>query len=145
MLYTFLKVREILSVNKDTVTSIIFNFKSYFSSNCTNKNQERKFTIEDICKLSYIIYYWEEDPDIESIEIGLNRKEYSDYPFSQHYFELIPLIRNDFESDISQSSDSVFFNRALFNSNFELASEYFKATKILINSSKNSDVPWLKL
>jgi len=145
MLYDFSKTKEILSVDKPTITKIIFNFKSYFSNDCQIKGQERKFTLDDICKLSYIFFYWEDKPDIEAIEIGLNREEYLSYPFNQFYFDLVPIIRDDFENISVQNSDKIFLNRAIFNSNFELASEYYNATKILIQSSKNSREPWLML
>lgn len=78
--YTIRKVKEILELSKDEITLYVFKFSQYFSSNCQPaKGCERLFTLDDIKILNYIHFYWEDNPDYECIEIGLNQEEYLEY------------------------------------------------------------------
>ena len=144
-LYDLSTVKELLQLSKDDITLYIHNFIEYFSKySQPGKGIERKFTIDDVSKLAYISFYWESYPDMESIKIGLNREEYLEYPFSNIYFELTPIIREDFENINAESDNFIFFNRSIYNSNFELAKEYLLAAKLLLTDAKNQLEPWKK-
>ena len=132
-LYTIKEIKEILELSKDEITLYVFKFSQYFSTNCKpDKGYEKLFTIDDVKKLSYIHYYWEQDPDIESIGSGLNQEEYLEYPFNNVYYELTPIIRNDFENIDAESDNYIFFNRSIYDSSWELANEYFSSARILL-------------
>lgn len=145
-LYTFKEVKDVLEISKDEITLYIFKFSQYFSSNCQpDKGCERMFTIDDVKKISYIHYYWEQDPDIESVCSGLNQEEYLEYPFNNVYYELTPIIRDDFENIDAESNNYIFFNRSIYDSSWELAKEYLSAAKTLLSDAKNRNEPWKKV
>ena len=145
-LYSISEVKDLLSLQKDDITLYVFKFPQYFSSECKpKKGEQRKFDIKDICTLSYIHFYWEEEPDIECIEVGLNNNEQFEFPFNCCILGLTSFIRDDFENIDGNSDNYVFFNRNIYNTQFELASQYLDVAMILINDLKNHDDPYLKI
>ncbi len=145
-LYTFKEVKDFFEISKEKITLYIFHFTDYFSLQCQPvSGKERFFTIDDIMKLNFIHYYWEQDPDIESIGSGLNQEEYLEYPFNNVYYELTPIIRDDFENIDAESDNYIFFNRSIYDSSWELAKEYLSAAKTLLSDAKNRNEPWKKV
>ena len=119
-LFSLAEVKKVICVEKDFITKAIFHLPEYFSESAKpRKGTERKFTLDDISTLAYISFNWEDNVDYESLKTGLNKGEQFELPFDQYYFDLIPIIRNDFENIDSESARYIFFNRAIFQANFE--------------------------
>lgn len=73
MKFTVADVGRILKIEKDLIKTWTYKFSDYLSSNSKpDKGKPREFQLEDIRVMAYILMYWEDDPDIESIKIGLN-------------------------------------------------------------------------
>ena len=54
-------------------------FKEHLSEEANPpKETARQFSLDDLRVLAYVWEFWDEDPDIESIMIGLNRGEHAD-------------------------------------------------------------------
>lgn len=144
--YSYSEVKNILKLSKKDFSDYIYKFSDYFPETVVSlRMQDREYSIDDIFTLSYINYYWEADPDIESIKIGLNKNEHLEYPFSNVYYELTPIIREDFDNILPDSSNYIFFNKAIYYDNFELAQEYIYAAKLLLSDATNSDKPYKKI
>jgi len=64
---------RILGVDRNQVKSWAYTFRDYLSSSANPKSgQSRQFSDADLLALMHVAMYWEDDPDIESIRIGLN-------------------------------------------------------------------------
>ena len=78
-------VAKILEVDVAQVKQWAFDFKEYLSAAANpSKGTKRIFSDYDLLVLCYVSYYWEDEPDIESIKIGLNQAEHSDMRFVEH-------------------------------------------------------------
>lgn len=144
--YSISEVKRVLKLEKEFITLVVFQFPEYFSLHSNvSKGESRFFTLDDISTIGYISSLWEDNPDYENIKIGLNRSEHLEYPFNQHYFDLVPIIRDDFENIESNSANFIFFNRAIFSTNFELAKQYLDSTRVLIKDAYTHQEPWLRL
>lgn len=67
------QVGKIFGVDRDVVKTWAYHFKEYLSPSANpTKGEVRHFEDRDIPILAYVYQYWEDDPDIECIKIGLN-------------------------------------------------------------------------
>lgn len=83
-----------LNVDRNLVKTWAYHFEDYLSSGANPKKATpRQFTQQDLRVLTYVYFYWEDNPDFECIKIGLNRGEYE----SERYNELITEIRPIFD------------------------------------------------
>jgi hypothetical protein len=84
--------------------------------------------VEDVIVFAYVSNHWEEEPDFESIKMGLNAKEHYEYPYNELATVLTPIFR-DIPHDIEERSASAALVVALS----EFTDLYFIA-----NSYKNA-------
>lgn len=77
----------------ETVKKWSFHFQTYLSPSANpEKGKPRSFTMEDIRVLSYVYMYWEEDHDIENINMGLNSSgHYDNKPIDDFITSLTPI------------------------------------------------------
>lgn len=145
-LFTLSEIKRTLCIDKGFITKVIHELPGYFSEySQPPKGIERLFTMSDISTLAYLSFCWEDNVDYECLKISLNRGEQFEFPFQEYWFDLIPIIRDDIENIESESSNYVFFNRAIFQSNFELAAQYLDSARVLIKEAQNHSEPWLRL
>ena len=98
---TISDIQKLFFVDKATVSKWCFEFKEYLPSEQNRRpGQERLFIWEDIIVLSYISYHWEDNPDIESISIGLNNEEYMEDFFKNFANKNSPIF-----SDLPENPD----------------------------------------
>ena len=85
-MYSLSRLRKLLDVDRSLIIDWCYHFKDYLpSEQKRKKDSEREFTEEEIRVFIYIYYYWEDDPDIECIQIGLNREEHREVPFTDFF------------------------------------------------------------
>jgi hypothetical protein len=73
MKFSVSEVAQILQVEKELVKTWSYKFSENMSSTANpGKGIPRIFELEDLRVMGYILMYWEDDPDIESIKAGLN-------------------------------------------------------------------------
>ena len=87
-------VAKILEVDVAQVKQWAFDFKEYLSAAANpSKGTTRIFSDIDLLVLFFVSYYWEDEPDLESIKIGLNNAEHSDIRFVEQLYLHTPLIQ----------------------------------------------------
>jgi hypothetical protein len=94
MIRTTAQVAKILNVDSQQLKQWAFEFKDYLSASANpSKGNMRRFQDSDLLALMYIQHYWEDDPDVECIQIGLNRGEQYEEAFLEHLYMHTPLIQ----------------------------------------------------
>lgn len=94
MIRTAAQVAKILNADSRQLKQWAFEFKDYLSASANpSKGNSRHFLDSDLLVLSYIQHYWEDDPDVECIQIGLNRGEQYEDVFLEHLYMHTPLIQ----------------------------------------------------
>ncbi len=85
---------KVLGVDAAQVKRWAFQFNEYLSPGANPaKGKARSFSDGDILVLSYVSYYWENDPDMEAIRIGLNREHHFEDAFVQNLYLHTPLLQ----------------------------------------------------
>ena len=73
MKYGVSETARLLGVDRDTIKKWACIFSNYLSSGANpEKENPRQFIIDDIRVFAYVLMYWEDEPDIEYIKLGLN-------------------------------------------------------------------------
>jgi hypothetical protein len=104
MKYGVSDVARLLSVGKDLVTTWAHQFSDYLKSPANPpKETPRQFSIDDVRVLAYVYMYWEDDPDIESIKIGLNLEEHFEEPIRDFISSITPLFMDPPEDILADS------------------------------------------
>jgi len=121
------QVASILKIESDLVKTLAYKFSDYLSTKANPiKGHPRKFLIEDVRVLAYILTNWEDDPDVENIKHGLNsNSHYDNLPIDNLITGIIPLFR-DTPEDIDENWKGVilFMGMAEIADRFELAKSY---------------------
>jgi len=114
---------RMLETNIDTIKKWCYLFKTYLSANANPvKGKSRFFTIEDVRVFCYIYLYWEDEPDIECIKMGLNiNSQYDNLPIDNTIKALVPVFV-PMPNDIDETWQGV-----VFGGEFELGGFYESA------------------
>lgn len=128
------EMSKILKVEKDLIKNWAYQFAEFLSPNANpKKGNEREFTVEDISTLTYISYYWEENPDFENIKFGLNGGDQFKNPFSKLAIETIPIFR-EYSNDILTKNVWMIGGMASNPHILALADSYKTAADILVDA-----------
>jgi hypothetical protein len=88
------EVARTFRVDRETVKSWAHHFKEHLSPGANpGKGIPRRFTPADMQVFSYVQMYWEEDPDIESIRIGLNCGDHAEDVYRAVKTQFTPLFQ----------------------------------------------------
>jgi len=136
-------VRNLLKVDRDTISKWRYRFPEFLSSSAKHKGQTRYYTETDIRVLALINEYWEEDPDYENICAKLYSKQYDD----EKYFELVYLNTSVFNEilseNFSESYSHVMLDSGGMSDPIEVARAYKYAGDTLIKeASSYSETPY---
>lgn len=94
MKFSVSEAANVLDVEKNLIKKWAHLFKDYLEPPANPpKGVSREFCEKDLRILSYISIYWEEDPDLKEIEIGLNREDYYEEVDENFIDEFTPLFR----------------------------------------------------
>src|SRR5690554_3267801 len=86
------KVARIFGVDRTLVKTWAYHFQNYLNPNANpGKGIEREFTADDLSTLAYIFSNWEDEPDIQAIEYGLNSGYQYEEPFKNITMEKKPI------------------------------------------------------
>lgn len=140
------EIARILEIDRQLVKQWAFHFKEYLSVYASpSKETPRQFTLEDLRVLIYVHEYWEDDPDFESIRIGLNCGEHLD---SSYYEDILTSVLPIFQEP-PEELDETWRHGSLLGGMcgdivdpFTLADSYKLASDILIESALSSGEPY---
>lgn len=127
MKFSVSEVARFLQVEKELVKKWSYKFSDHLSSTANpSKGTPRSFESEDIRVMAYILMYWEDDPDIESIKMGLNSNSHYEIDLINNLIsEITPLFIEPPEGiDETWRHGIVFSGLAEIADMFELAKSY---------------------
>jgi hypothetical protein len=141
MQFTVAKAAEILKVDSLLIKKWAYHFSEYLEPAANpEKGKTRLFSVQDILVFAYVSRYWEEEPDFESIKIGLNREEFREYPYNELAAVLTPIFR-DIPHDIEErpSSAALLIAYSAEADLYFLAKSYKYAGDVLVDSAIEND------
>ncbi|WP_157098056.1 hypothetical protein [Niabella ginsenosidivorans] len=132
MKYGVLETARLLEVDRDTIKKWAYIFSNYLSSEANpEKGKPRRFTINDVRVFAYVLMYWEDDPDIEYIKIGLNsNSQFEDESIDNLITSITPLFRA-MPEDIDETWSGV-----VFGGEFELGDIFSTADSFKLAGDK---------
>jgi hypothetical protein len=145
MKYTLASVAKVFKVDRKIVKDWAYFFSDYLTSGANpDKGTERIFKIEDIRVMAYIFSHWEDDPDIESIKIGLNKNSHYEHELINDLIvELSPFFVDPPENiDETWKHGVLFCGLAQFGDQFYLANSYKLAGDGLIDLALEKEEAW---
>ena len=88
------EVAKMFDANSALVKRWASLFSEYLSRGANPpKGTVRAFSDNDVLALCYVWHEWEDEPDIESIKIGLNLGNHFETPFVEHLYLHTPLLQ----------------------------------------------------
>lgn len=137
--YKVTDAAKILAVEKNTIKTWVYHFTECFSKYANSKKgEERKFTTEDICTLSYILVHWEGEPDLENIRFGLNAGDQFNAPYNS-FIDENKSIFHEFDEDAVNTKSWIIGGMADDWDRIKLADSYKKAGDLLIEQGISDD------
>lgn len=92
------EVARLLKVDRDSVKTWAHFFRDYLKPPANPpKGSPRQFCADGLRVLAYVSMYWEDDPDLESIQCGLNREDHFEEVYDQFMTTVTPLFREPHE------------------------------------------------
>ena len=139
---TVSQTARVLGVDSHQVKKWAHLFNEYLSSNANPaKGRTRTFSDSDLLVLYYVFMHWEDDPDFESIKIGLNNEEHYDERFMEHLFIHTPLLQEP-PDDLDETwRHGILLNGGGVNAYLELARNYRRGAEVLLDSALESGEP----
>jgi len=140
--YGVSEIAGILNVDRNLIKTWTHHFGDYLNKQAIpSKGTPRQYTVEDISVLSYVMYHWEEEPDIESIKIGLNSDNHLESPFDEIAKQAIPILR---ELSDREFPEEIFVAGGLIGGihKLELADSYKRAGDLLVDNVEKQEENW---
>jgi len=140
---TVSQTARILGVDPQQVKTWAWLFKEHLSSQANPaKGCSRAFTDSDVLALMHVAMHWEENPDMENIEIGLNREDhYDDDRYREMLYNHTPLLQEP-PDDLDETwRHGVFLNGGGVDEYLELARSYRQSAETLLDSALKSGEP----
>lgn len=135
---------KIFKVDKDIIKKLAYTFRDYMSNGSNPiKGLQRKFLVEDIRVMAFILLYWEDQPDIEYIKYGLNSHDHYDIDLINNLIiEITPLF---FEPpgniDETWNQGIIFCGISEYGDTYMLAKSYKLAGDRLVEIAlKNEEI-----
>lgn len=136
------EVAKLIKVERELIKTWAFQFAEYLNPMANpDKGTPRQFILSDVSILAYVSYYWEENPDIESIKYGLNANEHEKYPFNEIVLEAIPFFMEPpDELNETWRHGSLRGTFGNYIDRFSLAEEYKLAGDLLVQASIENEI-----
>lgn len=127
---------KILGVDAQQVKRWAWLFKDYLSSRANpGKGLTRSFTDTDVLVLIHVALHWEEDPDMEAIQSGLDG-HYEDY---RHFlYQNSPILQEPPEDLDETWTHGLLLNGGSVDGFLELARNYKRVADTLLDSALKS-------
>jgi hypothetical protein len=132
----------VLESDVQQVKSWAWLFKEHLSAGANpDKGRPRAFTDADVLALLYVAYYWEDDPDLESIRAGLNSEDHFEPRFLEFLYQHTPILREPPDGIDETWRHGMLLNGAGVNEFLGLARSYKQTAETLLESALNSGEP----
>lgn len=141
MQFTVAKAAEILKVDTQLIKKWAYHFSEYLQPAAKpEKGVTRLFSVQDILVFAYVYHHWEDEPDFESIKIGLNSEDHNEYPYNELATTLTPIFKDiaDYIEERSSSAALLIAYSEVTDLYF-LAKSYKNAGDVLVDSAIDND------
>jgi hypothetical protein len=140
---TVSETARILGVDAQQVKKWAWQFKDNLSTLANPpKGRSRTFTEADVLALIHVAMHWEDEPDLEAIQIGLNREDHFE---NDRYREILyrhtPILQEPPEDLDETWTHGIFLNGGGVNQYLELARNYRQSADALLESALKSGEP----
>ena len=134
------EVARILKVDRNLVKTWAYHFSEYLGPQGNPaKGTSRIFTADDLRVLAYVFMYWEDEPDLEAIRIGLNTDSHFEEPYNHLVAMATPLFQEPPESlDETWRHGAIIGGMAEVGDAFTLAESYKLAGDMLVDAALSS-------
>jgi hypothetical protein len=133
---------RVLETDAQQVKKWAWLFKDYLSTGANPaKGRVRAFTDADVLVLLYVAFYWEEDPDLESIRMGLNAEYHFEERFLEFLYQHTPILQEPPDGIDETWRHGIFLNAAGVNEFLGLARSYKQTAETLLESALKSGEP----
>lgn len=127
MRYGVSEAARLLDVDRETLKTWTYVFSNYLSSEANpGKGKVRQFLINDIRVFAYVSMYWEEEPDIENIQYGLNSNSQFEYEIIDSFITGITPLFRAMPEDIDETWRGVVFGGEFELGNIFTTADSFK-------------------
>lgn len=138
-------VAKLFKVDTSTVKTWAKIFPEYLSSDANPiKGDQRYFEVDDIRVMAHVYYYWEDNPDLENIKMGLNSNNHYDNDLiNDLILKLSPFVF-DYHDKIDESwrHGILFSGLSEFSDTFYLANSYKLAGDRLVDIALKNEESW---
>jgi hypothetical protein len=133
---------RILGVKVPVVKARSWHFKEQLSPKANPpKGASRVFTDSDVLALAYVAMHWEEHPDIENIQIGLNREDHHDDQYRKYIYQASPILQEP-PDDLDETwRHGILLNGGSVDGYLELARSYKHSAEALLQVALESGEP----
>jgi len=145
MKFSVADAARVFKVDKKTIKDWTYFFSDYMSKVANpTKGKVREYQIGDMRVMAFISQYWEDDPDIEYIKMGLNSNDHCENELIENLIiELTPMFFDPPEDiDETWKHGVLFCGLGEFSDTFYLANSFKQAGDKLIDSALTEEDPW---
>lgn len=136
------RTARILGVDVHQVKTWAWLFKEHLSPQANPaKGCSRSFTDSDVLALVHVAMHWEEHPDMEAIQIGLNREDHHDDEYRELLYRNTPILQEPPEDLDETWRHGIFLNGGGVDEYLELARSYKQSAEALLDSALKSGGP----
>lgn len=131
---------RILGVDGQQVKKWAWLFKDHLSTQATPaKSRPRAFTDSDVLALMHVAMHWEDHPDMEAIEIGLNSGAQHEDRYREILYCNTPLLQEPPDELDGAWRNGIFLNGGGVDEYLELARSYKQSAEALLDSALKAD------
>jgi hypothetical protein len=139
---TVSQTARVLETDIQQVKTWAWLFKDYLSTGANPaKGQARTFTDADVLALLYVAFYWEDDPDLQSIRAGLNTEDHFEERFLEFLYQHTPILQEPPDGIDETWRSGIFLNAAGVDEFLGLARSYKQTAETLLESALKSGEP----
>jgi hypothetical protein len=143
MKYGVAETARILEIDIQQLKSWAYQFRANLSTSSNpEKGTPRIFTTEDVLKLLYVNYVWEDEPDVEAIAAGLNSECHFEDIYVHTLWNHTPLIQDDVPENLDEPSRyGLLISSRIHLTQIEIARSYHQAANVLWDKANDSGFP----
>jgi len=146
MNYGVAETARILEIDTQQLKAWAYKFRDNLSDSANpEKGVPRSFTTADVLVFLYVSHFWEDDPDIEAIVVGLNSGEHLEDMYVHFLWNRIPLLENDVPEHLDEPSRyGLSVSPHIHLTRIEIARSYHQAANVLWDNANDSGFPMLE-
>lgn len=143
MKYGVAETARIVGVDIGQIKSWAYQFRDNLSASSNpERGTPRTFTAEDVLVLLYVSHFWEDEPDVEAIVVGLNSECHYEDIYIHTLWNHTPLIQDDVPENLDEPARyGLLISPRIHLTQIEIARSYHQAANVLWDKANDSGFP----